>query len=48
MGIDVLNLHSSTTRHSREGGNPDFQQSHALKVWIPTFVGKTVLKEVAQ
>ena len=30
------------TRHSRERGNPDFPQSHLLKVWIPTFVGKTI------
>jgi hypothetical protein len=28
-------------RHSREGGNPDFQPVRLRKVWIPSFEGMT-------
>ena len=32
-------------RHSRESGNPDFQQVCTWKVWIPAFAGMTALSE---
>jgi hypothetical protein len=40
MGLTV----SNTVRHSRERGNPDFQQSHLRKAWIPAFAGMTGFK----
>jgi hypothetical protein len=38
--------HQSQPRHSRESGNPDFQQATLLKVWIPAFAGMTKIGQV--